>query len=70
MILFKGSYTNGTEPTTCYIKSCGCPYRTLWGWINESDENRQRYNKLKEDQDEMIRVKIDEFRTSMRQGDI
>ena len=46
------------------------PYRTLWGWINKSDENRQRYNKLKEEQDEMIRVKIDEFINSMMQGDI
>ena len=51
-------------------KAVDVPYRTLWGWINESDENRQRYNKLKEEQDEMIRVKIDEFINSMMQGDI
>ena len=35
------------------------PYRTLWGWINESDENRQRYDWAGKEQDEMIRVKID-----------
>ena len=69
MIMFRGSYTNRSDPASCY-KSCGCPYRTLWGWINESDENRQRYNKLKEEQDEMIRVKIDEFINSMMKGDI
>ena len=34
------------------------PYRTLWGWINESDENRQRYNGARKEQDEMIRLKI------------
>ena len=25
-------------------KALDVPYRTLWGWINESDENRQRYD--------------------------
>ena len=34
------------------------PYRTLWGWINESDENRQRYDEVRKDQDEMIRMKV------------
>ena len=34
------------------------PYRTLWGWINESDENRQRYDGARKEQDEMIRLKI------------
>lgn len=46
------------------------PYRTLWVWINESDENQQRYDEAKEEQDEMIRMKFDEFIDSMRQGDI
>mgnify|MGYP001487400690 CR=1 FL=1 len=32
---------------------------TLWGWINESNENRQRYDGARKEQDEMIRVKID-----------
>ena len=36
------------------------PYRTLWGWIIESEENRQRYEEARKDQDEMIRVKVDE----------
>jgi len=35
------------------------PYRTLWGWINESEENQQRYDVAREDQDEMIRLKVD-----------
>ena len=51
-------------------KAVDVQYRTLWGWIDEYEENRQIYNKVREEQDEMIRVKIDEFRTSMRQGDI
>ena len=40
-------------------KALDVPYRTLWGWINESDENRQRYDWARKEQDEMIRVKID-----------
>ena len=39
-------------------KALDVPYRTLWGWINESDENRQRYDKVKEEQDVLIRQKI------------
>ena len=39
-------------------KAVDVPYRTLWGWINESDENRQRYDKVKEEQDVLIRQKI------------
>jgi lipoprotein NlpI len=41
------------------------PYRTLWGWINESEENRQRYDEARKDQYEMIRVKVDEVVDSM-----
>jgi len=37
------------------------PYRTLWGWINESKELRQRYDDAREDQDEMIRAKLMSF---------
>ena len=40
-------------------KALDVPYRTLWGWIDESDENRQRYDWARKEQDEMIRVKID-----------
>ena len=40
------------------------PYRTLWGWINESEENRQRYDEAREVQIEMIRVKVDEVLSS------
>ena len=36
------------------------PYRTLWGLINESDEYRQRYDEALEEQDEMLRMKVDE----------
>ena len=39
-------------------KATDVPYRTLWGWINESDENRQRYDGARKEQDEMIRLKI------------
>ena len=39
-------------------KALDVPYRTLWGWINESDENRQRYDGVRKEQDEMIRLKI------------
>ena len=28
-------------------KALDVPYRTLWGWINESEENRQRYDEAK-----------------------
>ncbi len=46
------------------------PYRTLWGWINESDEYRQRYDEALEEQDEMLRMKVDEVLDSTRKGDI
>ena len=36
------------------------PYRTLWGWIIESEENRQRYEEARNDQDEMIRMRVSE----------
>ena len=36
------------------------PYRTLWGWINESEKNRQRYDEAREEQFERIRLKIDQ----------
>ena len=39
-------------------KATDVPYRTLWGWINESDENRQRYDGARKEQYEMIRLKI------------
>ena len=41
-------------------KALDVPYRTLWGWINESDEYRQRYDEALEEQDEMLRMKVDE----------
>mgnify|MGYP000586697256 CR=1 FL=1 len=31
-------------------KALDVPYRTLWGWINESEENRQRYDEAREEQ--------------------
>ena len=36
------------------------PYRTLWGWINESEENRQRYDEARKDQYEMISIRVAE----------
>ena len=42
-------------------KALDVPYRTLWGWINESDENRQRYDGARNEQDEIIRLKILEY---------
>ena len=40
------------------LKATDVPYRTLWGLINESDENRQRYDGARKEQDEMIRLMI------------
>jgi len=51
-------------------KALDVPYRTLWGWINESDEYRQRYDEALEEQDEMIRVKVDDVMDSIRQSNI
>ena len=39
-------------------KAVDVPYRTLWGWINESDENRQRYDGARKEQELLIRLKI------------
>ena len=39
-------------------KAVDVPYRTLWGWINESDENRQRYDGARKEQDVLIRQKF------------
>ncbi len=47
------------EPA-CYSEGFGCAYRTLWVWIDESEENRQRYVDARINQDEMFRIKIDE----------
>ena len=41
-------------------KVLGMRYRILWGWINESEENRQRYDEAREEQFERIRLKIDQ----------
>ena len=39
-------------------KALDVPYRTLWGWINESQENRKRYDEAREEQDVLIRQKF------------
>ena len=39
-------------------KALDVPYRTLWGWINESDENRQRYDRARKEQEESIKLMI------------
>ena len=39
-------------------KAVDVPYRTLWGWINESKENRKRYDEAKDEQIEMIDNRI------------
>ena len=41
-------------------KAVDVPYRTLWGWINASEENRQRHEEARKDQDEMIRMRVSE----------
>ena len=41
-------------------KALDVPYRTLWGWIDESEENRQRYDEAREEQYEMIRMRVSE----------
>ena len=40
------------------LKALDVPYRTLWGLINESDEYRQRYDEAKEEQSDVVRVKV------------
>ena len=47
-------------------KAVDVPNRTLWGWINESQENRKRYDEAREEQVEMIRLNIDEVMDSVR----
>ena len=42
-------------------KALEVPYWTLWGWINESYENQQRYDGARKEQDEIIRLKILEY---------
>jgi len=39
-------------------KAVYVPYRTLWGWINESQENRKSYDEAREEQDILIRQKF------------
>ena len=51
-------------------KAVDVHYRTLWGWINESEVCWQRYDKAREEQEKMIKVKIDEVMDAMRQDDI
>ena len=41
-------------------KALDAPYRTLWGWINESEVNRQRYEEARKYQDEMISIRVAE----------
>ena len=42
------------------------PQRTIWDGINESEENRQRYDEARKNQDDIIKVKIDEVMDAMR----
>ena len=37
------------------------PYRTLWGWINESEENQLRYDEAREKHYQKIIVKIEKI---------
>jgi len=41
-------------------KALDVPYRTLWGWINESEENRQRYDEARKEQYKMISIRVAE----------
>ncbi len=36
------------------------PYRTLWGWINKSEEYRQRYDEARKEQYKMISIRVAE----------
>ena len=47
-------------------KATDVPYRTLWGWINDSEEKRKWYDEALEEQDEMLRVKVDEVIYSIK----
>ena len=49
-----------SQKSPALSKALDVPYRTLWGWINESEENRQRYEEARKDQDEMIRMRVSE----------
>ena len=46
-------------------KAVDVPYRTLWGWISESEEKRKWYDEAREEQGERIRVKIDEVMANL-----
>ena len=46
-------------------KAVDVPYRTLWGWINESEENRQRYEESKKEQFLRIQEEISKFQKSI-----
>ena len=39
-------------------KAVDVPYRTLWGWINVSNENREKYDQAKNEQELVIRTKM------------
>ena len=39
-------------------KAVDVPYRTLWGWINGSEQIRKKYEDAKEKQHEKIQKKI------------
>ena len=41
-------------------KALDVPYRTLWEWINESAEHRHRYDEAREEQFEMIKMRVSE----------
>ena len=47
-------------------KAVDVQYRTLWGWINETEEFRKRYEDSKDDQFEKIRVKVEEVKELVR----
>jgi hypothetical protein len=70
--VFEGDYCR--TPSELYLTrkrssppELDVPYRTLWGWINESEEYRKRYDESLEEQYEMIRIRVGEVIESMRQ---
>ncbi len=46
-------------------KALDVPYRTLWGWINELEENRKKYDESKKEQFLRITEKVNKLKHSI-----
>ena len=47
-------------------KAVDVPYRTLWGWIDESEEHRQMYDEAREEQCNAFKIRVDKIIDSIR----